>query len=637
MSSIPEKVYFRFDQVRKPQKKLIQDIAQVLHSGQNLVAHASVGLGKTDAALSPAISYALQNNKKVLFLTPKISQHEIALQVCEDLSLKFDLNLKAVDLVGRKYMCIHPLIKTAEQGFYELCKKVREKEQCEMYGNSTGYSKNQILQAREHLTQIKKRFSSTARHLDIKHKAKNFRVGEELKPLCPYEVALDLGKKAQVLVADYYHIFNPEIQRVLLARLNVKLEDCILIVDEAHNLPDRIRKLLSQSLSTSLLDRGILELEKLNHSLLIQDLRKLIICLESLSAKKIISPANESLITPIEFSEFISGELDLKLLAEELRMQSIEYMETVNQGYSSLLTIAQFLEKWFTDEPSVIRVLKKHPNRSTSLQVRALDPRTISENIFSKVHSTILMSGTLLPTQMYADVLGLDPENTVCQEYSGDFPKENALHLIVPNLSSRYSQRTLSQYVLFAEKIFSIAEKIPGNTAVFFPSFNFLNTVLAQFPSINRKKILVQKENMSSSEKSELLNAFRNCSQKQGALLFACANGSLSEGIDFPGYDLLGAIVVGVPLQELSLEVQCLIDYYEDKFGSGWKYAYLYPAIVRALQSAGRVIRSEKDRGVIVFLDERYTWKNYKTCLPKDISFIETLEPEKLIENFKFN
>ena len=138
---------------------------------------------------------------------------------------------------------------------------------------------------------------------------------------------------------------------------------------------------------------------------------------------------------------------------------------------------------------------------------------------------------------------------------------------------------------------------------------------------------------MTPEETAALLSTFR-AQRDKGAVLFAVAGGSLAEGIDYPGRDLLGVIVVGIPLAEMNMETQALIEYYEEKLGRGWYYGYIYPAISKALQAAGRCIRSEEDRGVIVFMDERYTWKNYKKAFPRDFEPIVTPDPVPYIRHF---
>jgi DNA excision repair protein ERCC-2 len=110
--------------------------------------------------------------------------------------------------------------------------------------------------------------------------------------------------------------------------------------------------------------------------------------------------------------------------------------------------------------------------------------------------------------------------------------------------------------------------------------------------------------------------------------------GSFGEGIDLPGKFLNGVVIVGVPLDSPDLETQSLIEYYDKLFGAGWDYGYIFPAMNRVVQAAGRAIRSESDRGIIVLIDERFTWKNYFKCLPIDWKIVVTKEPVERIKKF---
>ena len=139
---------------------------------------------------------------------------------------------------------------------------------------------------------------------------------------------------------------------------------------------------------------------------------------------------------------------------------------------------------------------------------------------------------------------------------------------------------------------------------------------------------------MNAFDLAQLVQRFRNAGNAFGSVMLAVSGGSISEGIDLPGNQLLCALVVGIPLQEMDLELKCLIDYYNDKFGAGWKYGYIFPAMNKAIQASGRVIRNESDEGITVFLDKRYEWENYKKCFPKDFSSITTNEPEKYVKLF---
>ncbi|MCH7552356.1 hypothetical protein IIB49_03135 [Patescibacteria group bacterium] len=144
---------------------------------------------------------------------------------------------------------------------------------------------------------------------------------------------------------------------------------------------------------------------------------------------------------------------------------------------------------------------------------------------------------------------------------------------------------------------------------------------------------LIEKQNLSKEEKEGILDEFKN-SKNEGAVLLAVSAGSFGEGIDLPGDFLKAVVIIGLPLEKPDLETKELIDYYQEKYGRGFEYGYVFPAITKCLQNAGRCIRSETDKGVIIFLDERFAWQNYLRCLPEDMDFKISKVYEERIERF---
>jgi DNA excision repair protein ERCC-2 len=148
------------------------------------------------------------------------------------------------------------------------------------------------------------------------------------------------------------------------------------------------------------------------------------------------------------------------------------------------------------------------------------------------------------------------------------------------------------------------------------------------------RKIFMEEQGMGKNGKQELLNDFEKESDNGNGLLLGVAAGSFGEGIDYPGEILKAAFIIGLPLQTPDLETKALIDFLDERFGKGWDYGYSYPAMNRAIQAAGRCIRSKEDKGVIVYMDKRYSWSNYRKVFPPDTSLAETKAPWKEIEKF---
>ncbi len=230
---------------------------------------------------------------------------------------------------------------------------------------------------------------------------------------------------------------------------------------------------------------------------------------------------------------------------------------------------------------------------------------------------------------MYFDLLGIDRSRGIAKSYPSPFPKENRLNLVIPDVTTKFTERNEAQYKKIAEYLNKCINCTNENVAVFFPSYELLESI-SKFIN-TEKKVFVEKSKMSKKEKSEIHERFL---KQKGNVLLGVQTGSFAEGVDYPGKALSIVIIVGLNLEKPTLEVQALIDFYNDEFGKGWEYAYINPAVLRALQTAGRCIRSEHDKGVCIFMDKRFLWANYRKLFAKDMEIVVTKEPEKYIKAF---
>ncbi len=585
----------RHETPRKYQKELIEDISKALETGSHLVAHAPTGIGKTDAITSVTVPFSLETGKLIVYLSPKISQHENVVRSIKGIMEKYDVRIKTVELVGRQYMCIHPLAsRLSGEDFYEVCKKLREREECPFYVNyySGEWGWEGLV--------VTHRYALT--------------LGES-REICPYEWASGLLKDAQFVIGDFYHIFSPRTGQVILSRLDRELEDTVIVVDEAHNLPDRIRKVLSFSLRDTFVERAIEEAASVDESVE-EILRDLLSFIRELPEGTVEVDLFDSLFNPEEVGEHL----------EELGKL---YLDASGKTKSYLLRVGRVLKYWKEGDTGFFRYVYR--NKGVSVVKRALDPSYVTEEIAEKVHSLILVSGTLTPPEMYMELLGMERERTMLREYPSPFPRENRLIVVDTEVTTRFSQRRPSMFRKIGERVSRVIEATPGNTAVFFPSYDVMRAVEPYVQT--DRPVLIQEERMGPKETLDLVRKFKEM-RDVGAVLMGVAGGSLSEGVDYPGKDLLTVIVVGIPLSDMTPETEALISYYEEKTGRGWMYGYIYPAITRTLQAAGRCIRSETDVGAIVLMDERYTWSNYKKAFPKDFIFLKSQQPWELVEEF---
>ncbi|MEA3488421.1 MAG: ATP-dependent DNA helicase [Euryarchaeota archaeon] len=628
---------FPFPSVRAGQKEFMKDVQHAVDSGGILIAHAPTGIGKTVAVLAPALQYAIENDKTLFFLTSKKSQHKIAIDTLRLLKERMNLDVVAVDITSKQSMC--PRAVSIYREFYslfnEFCKYEQKNKRCRYFMKQ---DEDTIRGIKEEIMHVEELCSWCT-----------------TRGICPYKAALDAGKSADVLVCDYNYLFSHDIAERVLEKTETGLEDIIVIVDEAHNLPDRIRNNLSSELRMKVLSetaRGIratnremydnlLQLEmmfkrltreavKQNKSEIRVERDFLLDGLESILRRR---------IDAMSYAEFIDS---LRHIAEGFdsgtkNTKNTKYRAEKETLQRNILTMADFFDSWQTEE-KCLRIFSVSQQDNPTIFFKLLDPSVVSEPIFAKAHATILMSGTLCPTEMYADILGAAPDRLkgkelVLNEYRSPFPAENRLVVVTKELTTKYTKRGDEMYQNIANKIDEVAKYVIGGMAVFFPSYALLKNIYAYLPDDVRSRAIVEKREMNKDEKNRLYEMLRDNFSK---VLLAVQGGSFSEGMDYESNTLKAIIVVGLPLSPPTLEVKTIEGYYIGKYGTekGRHYGYFYPAITKVLQAAGRGIRSEHDRCIIVLMDYRFARYPYKNCLPPDYDITFTDKAEDLCKDF---
>lgn len=609
-------VLFPHAQVRSVQKQMMQDAAEALEKRKHFVVHAPTGLGKTAATLSPALDLALKRDLVVFFLTSRHTQHKIVLDTLQAIRKKHNLQFIATSIIGKKWMCTQPGIKTMRSNdFFPYCKALRENKACEPYENVKSKT---CIHCDVVLREIENDAPVPTEEIIAKCSEKN---------LCPYEVSLILAEKSKVIVTDYYYLLHPHIRNSFLKKIRKTLEQSIIIFDEGHNLPSRARELMTQRISTRLLRAAIKEAKKYKFNELVLPLTELDNAIERIGEG--LQPDGEKLLKREHLLDAISAFDDIDELITKLNAAA----DIVRQDRqrSILGNVAEFLELWPEGDEGFSRILVKTQD-NIGLSKRCLDPSLATKELIENSYCTITMSGTLSPVQMFADLLGIPSEKRITKEYPSPFPTGNRLALVVPRTTTKFSQRNDLQFKSIAEHCARLVNSIPGCVAMYFPSYTIRDAVNRNFGSLCKKTLFLEQPNMTKEQKQDFLERFRQY-KDSGAVLLAVASGSFGEGIDLPGV-LKGVIVVGLPLDRPNLETQQLIEYYDKKFGKGWDYGYTMPALTKTMQNAGRCIRSETDRGVIIFLDERYAWPRYFTCFPTDWNLRISVDALPEIQNF---
>ena len=632
-----KKILFPYEKIRPIQGDMINEIVDTISKGGKSLINAPTGIGKTISVLGPALKYAMKNDKVVLLLTSRHTQHVLAVNTLEDIRKKYKLKFIAVDLIGKKWMCpIEGIENLYANEFLDYCKSQREDKVCEYFNNT--------LDKKELSPKAKKVFSEIESFgLCGSEKLKEVCANQKL---CPYEMTMVLSSKAKVIIADYYYLFNPIIRDVFLNKIGLDLSDLIVLIDEGHNLGDRIRNLMSVKLSNMMLNRAIHETQENEYNECTKNLKKI---------KEILK----------EFETFLEGGDEIKIGKQDF-VDRINAIFTYEDGYdvfvknlgdiaeeirkdekkSSLGSIVTFLEQWKGKDKGHVRIFSKKKYKDSNiltLNYKCLDPSLITTEIIDEVYSFIIMSGTLSPLEFYKDTLGFS-KNVKVNDYDCPFSNDNRLNLVIPKTTTKYSQRNSQQYNNIAKICSEVVKNINKNTIIFFPSYYLRDQIYSYFKLFCDEDIVLEVPGMNKAQKKEILDMFENNPVRDGKLfveeggkntvLLAVNSGSFGEGIDLPGDLLGGVIVVGIPLQPPNLEVKELINYYDKCFSKGWDYGYVLPAITKILQNAGRCIRSETDKGVIVFLDQRYSWNNYFRCFPKNWDIKVTTDYVKEIKEF---
>jgi DNA excision repair protein ERCC-2 len=622
-NGLPAPKVFPFQKVREGQKEFMDDVKIVVEEGKFLLANVPTGIGKTAASLSPAVEYAIENGQMVMFMTSKQSQHRIAVDTLRRLNKRTGIRIKVVDVVSKQSMCPRDLSKLPHTTFSFLCKQHSKDGTCPLFKTPPKTLVKTILEDIHDVNDI------------MEHSMK--------WKICPHRTALEAAKEADVLICDFNYLFS-DLSDTILSGLGRDLSELVLIVDEAHNLPDRIRSNQSEELPLRLIDEARDIISGRRHlKVYLREIKELIL---REAKQKNIEEEGEVKLDKREFiSELraifqasIDGSFDLEMYIEMLEDFAKKRRDPEEEDPITL--IAEFLDRMLSMKKSHILYLKVPDGKSIEslrLSFRNLDPGEISGPVFKGCQSAVLMSGTLSPPSMFGDILGMKRDRRMEKAYPSPFPRRNKLVLLEERVTTAYKKRSSSMYRTIAERIVSMAGSFPGNVAAFFPSYSILFDVKEYLWGCP-KRTIVEERSMTRSDKENLINELKRAKNMGGALMLGVMGGSLSEGVDYKDNLLNGVLVIGVPFAPPSLEVRSLREYFKGKFGYilGEEYSYIYPAMNKILQAAGRSIRSESDRAVVVLMDERMKEPRYLKFLPEDLRpvMLEGSTLENAIDGF---
>ena len=574
---------------RKVQRTIVRDIENALENSFHMVFEAPTGSGKTIATLYPSVKYALKHGMKILYLVHTNSQEQQVIKEAKK------LGVSVVAMQGRSHLC--PLAREREDmknGTPEelalLCGKLKKDvisgkdEACPYFSN--------YIERGEKLRKI----------IMEGHPAEEiFLIGKEMG-ICPYEALKNSIQEATVVVFPYIYFFYPFIRRSILDKMGVSLQEMILIVDEAHNIPEFARELQSMELSVKSLEsmeREALEFgnpQVLGHNLadLAEFLKEAIYSMEKFVQDE------EGIIPDYAFEDSLSLLLGTGINSiEELAKNLIYYGEMVREERikkrklprSHIHHTGSFLHLWKRSYSyEYVRLVRWSSN--PSLEIYSMDPSLVTEVLLG-VHSSIHLSGTL-QLEEYRNLVGL-PEKTMVKRYPWPFPRENLKVLYVDDVTTKYGEveKHIERYAEYIEEIISMGR----NTAIFFPSYS----ILSKIRELIGMEVMAEERGMKTYRLHGMIEKFRS----EGGTLLSVIGGRVFEGLDFPGEQLEIVAIVGIPYPKPTPKLRALEMYYDSKFGNGWEYTFRTPALIKMRQAIGRLIRGPKDRGIAIILDKR--------------------------------
>jgi len=605
--------FFPYSCIRPYQDLFTNTVFEAVKNRRHILIEGSNGLGKTVSALSACLPLAKEQDLQILYVAKTHRQHERVIEELNAIAGRQDVS--GLSIRGRTEMCFHPFIirhAPDAKSAMEICELLKMREQCPYYMN---------------IEKKDERFSDLRKHVSSRpYKASEVQEVCRAEGFCPYELVKKALADVDVVALSYMYVFDPTVRGAFLKHLDRPLDEVVLVVDEAHNLPETAVEIASDSLTVFAMRQAQLEAEKFRHRAMADFASKFRVLIERMAAQV----DKESYVSPPLLIDALTKKTDIddpQLFFEEMHETgNLIKQQLLTQGKhprSYIHRVGEFLLRWLETSSDVAythvlsRYMAKTGTPSAKLEVVALDPAKVTEPVFSSVYCSVSMSGTLQPLESYVKMTHL-PDSTVCQAVPSPFPKEHILSLACCGVTTAMEQRTPAMYKKLVRRIAEVVHNTPANIAVFTASYEVLERLLdAGIENSLEKPLLHEHRGMKSRENDRLISRFKSYAKRGGAVLLGVQGGRSSEGADYPGDQMNSVAVVGVPYAEPTPKVEAQIKYYERCFhGHGREYGYVIPALKRAAQAAGRPIRTLEDRGAIVFLDHRFATKYCQYYLP---------------------
>lgn len=564
---------------REGQRELVTSVYRTILRKKKLFIQAPTGVGKTMATIFPAVKAVGEGlGDKIFYLTAKTITRTVAEQAFQILK-KNGLQYKVATLTAKEKIC--------------FC----EKAECNP--DACPYAKGHFDRVNDAVYEMITTMEEMSRE-NIETQAKKHSV-------CPFEMGLDVSLWVDAIICDYNYVFDPNAH---LKRFfsEGKKGEYLFLIDEAHNLVERGREMYS----AVLYKEEFLQMKKA-------------VRYESVKLTRQLEGCNQMLLEMKRecqtYKEYNSiSHFALKLLNVMNGLQKLlEEKEQVDEEVLEFyFHVRNFLNIYEEVDENYVIYTELEEGGDFKLKLFCVNPAVKLQNFLSQGNSTVFFSATLLPIRYYKKLLSVETDDYAVYAHS-PFKEANRLLVLGQDVSTKYTRRGYEMYERFAIYIKNVMQAKPGNYLVFFPSYRFMEEVRETFERYRTEEMccMIQEQNMNEQDREAFLQEFE--AEREGSLAGFCVMGGIfSEGIDLTKERLIGAMIVGTGLPQVCNEREILKQYFDRHGENGFDYAYLYPGMNKVLQAAGRVIRTEEDKGVIALLDDRFAGRRYLEIFPRE-------------------
>ena len=569
---------------RKGQRELAVSVYRTILRKKKLFIQAPTGVGKTISTVFPAVKAVGEElGEKIFYLTAKTITRTVAEQAFKTLREQ-NLKFKVITLTAKEKIC--------------FC------EETSCNPDDCPYAKGHFDRVNDAVYELLMQEDVMSREV-LEAQARKHKV-------CPFEMALDVSTWVDGVICDYNYVFDPD------ARLRRFFAEggaggYLFLIDEAHNLVERGR----QMYSAELCKEDFLAVKKLVKGEAPRFAKRLEACNKILLAMK---KECENYKVLDNISHF--GIQLMNVLSETDRYLEEcvdkEVRETVLDFY---FQVRSFLNIYDGFDENYVIYTEYQENGRFVLKLFCVNPAANLQKCLDKGNSAVFFSATLLPIQYYKRLLSTEKDNYAVY-IDSSFDTKKRLLMNGVDVSTRYTMRSREMYQRYATYIFRVVKAKMGNYLIFFPSYQFMEDVYQEFTQLlasdeEEMELVIQQKHMDEEERENFLRAFE-MGREKSLIGFGVLGGIFSEGIDLTNEKLIGTLIIGTGLPQVCNEREILKSYFDQKGLYGFDYAYRYPGMNKVLQAAGRVIRTEDDRGVILLLDERFQREKGKEIFPKE-------------------